>query len=740
MKKLIMMIILVLTVILTSCVFLPDNKNLDLKIKFEDNFIELSWNQIPAAEKYEIYKKNKNDENYKLIKVINSNKITKYADYDFNPHQTYIYQIMYYKNNFVSDPVEESIEIPNRLPSKVTVIFPIKDAKVSPDNVNITWNSSKDEDNDDLEYILIIKENNVVIKSDKVKDTKYTINLKYGKTYSLRIDVSDGYEIVKGDEITFKTQDPPKTLEAPQLTISSYSTSTINLQWNQINNATGYEIYRKNNDKYEFLSKTNETEYTDKNLERKKEYYYKIRAIKEENNDIIAVSDYSNEVSATTINNPPEKPELIYPSNNATGIDLNIQLKWKSLDVDGDKITYTVYFGENKNDVENKGENSKIAENLGKTEYSPTIYINKTYYWKVVATDEYGDSSESEVWSFTTKNIENAKPTLNIPDQEMSENSTLTINLSDYASDEDGDSLTFSLISGPGTIVTTDDATNYEYYADYEASGMHEVTIRVSDGYEYTDSIFEIIVTNVNRKPIILNHNVGPEAKYSGIEIKNVVLNWEVNDPDNDNLKYILYFSDDKTKVENESEDVKIVDNYESNNYNIEAVLDYQTTYYWKIIATDGDLETKSDIWMFTTKEEPAILNVEDTQIALNNSNYVNIFLSKGNDVGGFSFKFIYDPEYLEVDTSKGKNGVVWNFDEENIYFEKVTLGDNYIKINVVFNDSYSSYDGDLLKIYLKGIKVVDKTIVRFSDAYGVHDSPDGFEIDCSDIGQIKIY
>ncbi|WP_129409272.1 hypothetical protein [Marinitoga lauensis] len=336
MKKLIL-IIFALTVIFTSCVFQSTNEKVDLKISFKNDFIELSWNKITSAEKYEIYKRNKNDENYKLLKIINSNETTKYADYDFDPHQTYIYQIIYYKNNFISDPVEKTIEIPNRLPSPVTIISPENNSTVKPKNLKIIWNKSIDKDNDELEYTIFIKDkNDVLLYSEKSTDTEYNIDLKHSKTYKLRIDVSDGYDTTKGEEITFYTTDPDILLDTPELNISNVSTDTIQLNWSEIKNATSYEIYRKEEteDDFSLLKTVEELSYIDTKLKRKTTYSYKIRAIQEENDDIIAVSNYSEVKPETTINNEPVFTSFS-PSNNATDVELDIKLSWKAYDIDG---------------------------------------------------------------------------------------------------------------------------------------------------------------------------------------------------------------------------------------------------------------------------------------------------------------------------------------------------------------------------------------------------------------------
>jgi hypothetical protein len=85
--------------------------------------------------------------------------------------------------------------------------------------------------------------------------------------------------------------------DAPVLAGNSNSTSSVNLSWNAISNASSYEIYSCNN---QLLDTTTSNSCTFNNLVAGTTYQYKIKAV-----NINGSSDYSNCVSVTTL------PEII---------------------------------------------------------------------------------------------------------------------------------------------------------------------------------------------------------------------------------------------------------------------------------------------------------------------------------------------------------------------------------------------------------------------------------------------
>lgn len=131
---------------------------------------------------------------------------------------------------------------------------------------------------------------------------------------------------------------------------------------------------------------------------------YEVKVVAEDDK-----GDRSKEASLTVKigrSNPPLPPYEPYPPDNATGIDFNITLSWNCSDPDGDTLYYTIFFGEKEN-------MSIVAENISSNRYEiHNLKPYTTYYWQVLARDEYGMESYSKIWKFTTKDIE--KPLVKI--------------------------------------------------------------------------------------------------------------------------------------------------------------------------------------------------------------------------------------------------------------------------------------------------------------------------------------
>ncbi|MEN8825458.1 MAG: FISUMP domain-containing protein, partial [Wenyingzhuangia sp.] len=127
-------------------------------------------------------------------------------------------------------------------------------------------------------------------------------------------------------------------------------------------------------------------------------YYWKVRATDTSGN---AVDSQVWQFTTGVANQAPTAPVLSSPTHNATVNTLTPQLSWTaSSDLDGDSLTYSLYFGT----ASNPG---LAASNLSATTYTTgTLAANTTYYWKVGALDSQGNYTESSVWTFETGNAE----------------------------------------------------------------------------------------------------------------------------------------------------------------------------------------------------------------------------------------------------------------------------------------------------------------------------------------------
>jgi len=138
-----------------------------------------------------------------------------------------------------------------------------------------------------------------------------------------------------------------------------------------------------------------------------------------------------------------------------------------------------------------------------------------------------------------TKSIEisiaNSAPEItSIPDKSVNEGTTLTFDMG--YSDADGDGVTWSISSGPGSIVNGDD---YTYSTAWDANHDNEqynVTVAVSDGYGGSDTeSFILSVTDINRDPII---NSLTASSLTINTTENITFTSSVSDPENDVISY----------------------------------------------------------------------------------------------------------------------------------------------------------------------------------------------------------
>ena len=194
-------------------------------------------------------------------------------------------------------------------------------------------------------------------------------------------------------------------------------------------------------------------------------------------------------------NYAPYAPSAPSPEDGATGVDIDTTLSWSCSDPEYQQLTYDVYFDTN-------SPPSKVSSNQSDMIYDPGILdFETTYYWKIVAWDEYGLSTSGPVWNFTTR--------VNLPPYEPSD----------------------------------------------------------------------------------------PDPKNESNDISiNTNLYWTGGDPDeNDTVYYNVFFEADNP-------DPKKVANDISQTWFDPGELEYNTTYYWKIVARDNNYAVnESAVWHFTT-------------------------------------------------------------------------------------------------------------------------------------------
>ncbi|OBX21037.1 MULTISPECIES: kelch repeat-containing protein [Bizionia] len=159
-----------------------------------------------------------------------------------------------------------------------------------------------------------------------------------------------------------------------------------------------------------------------------------------------------------TVNKPPNPFSLLTISNEAVDVDLIPTLAWNmAVDPDGDPVTYDLVLDTNTNP------NTIVASNLSETEFTFSVPLQflEVFYWKVIAKDNQGNSTESDVFSFTTIDL-NRPPnpflllTVSNEAVDVKLKPTLTWNV---AVDPDDDPVTYDLVLdnniNPNTIIAS---------------------------------------------------------------------------------------------------------------------------------------------------------------------------------------------------------------------------------------------------------------------------------------------
>jgi hypothetical protein len=98
-------------------------------------------------------------------------------------------------------------------------------------------------------------------------------------------------------------------------------------------------------------------------------------------------------------NCPPLEPCDPFPGDDADYIPLGVTLSWMSDDPDvGDTVEYDVYFG--------TASDPPLVDTVAVESYDPGILnYETTYYWRIVARDNHGKTSEGLLWQFFTGEI-----------------------------------------------------------------------------------------------------------------------------------------------------------------------------------------------------------------------------------------------------------------------------------------------------------------------------------------------
>lgn len=167
--------------------------------------------------------------------------------------------------------------------------------------------------------------------------------------------------------------------------------------------------------------------------------------------------------------------ELDSPLSNFTTVSSTVELSWQGEDPDNDALEYDVYLG--------KFLPPKIlVTSLTTSEYAVGNLEAGTYYWQVVARDDRGAESRSEIRSFTIHRPPTMPILLSPSPGATDQHLLLTLDWTP-SSDPDGDSLLYTV------YLDTDETVDFVV-----AENIESTSIRINDLLPETTYYWKVVV------------------------------------------------------------------------------------------------------------------------------------------------------------------------------------------------------------------------------------------------------
>ncbi|GAB4269704.1 MAG: hypothetical protein Kow0029_05900 [Candidatus Rifleibacteriota bacterium] len=312
-------------------------------------------------------------------------------------------------------------------------------------------------------------------------------------------------------------------------------------------------------------------------------------------------------------NHSPYQPSNPFPEDLAIDQLPELQFTWTGGDPDLDDIvTYSFMFGQD-------SANLSVATQTRNTYFvMKDLELGKTFYWKIVASDNRGKETQGPIWRFSTYSPPNQPPTDPVLQYPASGATNLAVDVQMRweSTDPDGDAITYDVFLGKEFPLkkVSENFTAPVYspspYLDNATRYYLQVVARDAGGLTNINSPIWSFTTaeKVNSSPNV------PEAVFPKNNAINVplkpVFSWTGGDPDGDAVTYDLYVDTVSPPVNVAAVGLAV----ESYSYPVD--LEKGKKYYWKVLARDSaQHEVSSAIFNFfavtdTDLQPPEIISV----------------------------------------------------------------------------------------------------------------------------------
>ncbi|MGN0204637.1 MAG: phage tail tip lysozyme [Coprococcus sp.] len=272
--------------------------------------IKVAWEKVAGAKGYYVYRKN-GESGYSCIGNITDGAKVSYTDKGGDSGTTYTYTVRAYSGNTKSSYDSSAAVLCLTVPD-------VSDAVAVNGGVKISWKQVTGADGyyvyrklDDGKYSCIGK----TTSGSKVTYTDKTPDSGQSYTYTVRAYSGD-------TKSSYNKQVSIVYLSAPVLSDASAVSSGIKVTWKKVTGASGYYVYRKDdNDKWVYIAKISNgstISYTDTDVTNNKTYVYTVRAFTGSYRSYYDTAGISCKFSAPTLVNYTTTANVNYRTGPGT--------------------------------------------------------------------------------------------------------------------------------------------------------------------------------------------------------------------------------------------------------------------------------------------------------------------------------------------------------------------------------------------------------------------------------------